>query len=526
MAIPKDSVYLGYLARGLSVRRALESHDDQMANSKPVHENIILVIILVAVLMAAVDSTIVLLAFPAIVSSLHSNLATIIWVILIYMLISAVATTQFGKVGDIYGRAKIFIGGLAVFTIASFLCGIAPTDVMLIIFRALQGLGGAMVSATSGAIIADTFEKHRIGRAFGFTAMAYNVGAILGIVLGGIITTFIGWQYIFFINVPIGIVALALSIKYISDKQTFAAKLDLAGMATLAVALSLLLYGGIGYASTGTGMLNSAMVLLGAGLLIAFYFMEKRVESPTIPLDMFANRVFRNSIFAAFLQGLDFLGVVFMLIMYLQGVRGFTPFYASILLVPGYVVSGVLAPFMGRASDKHGARVVATIGIALQITGVAVYLVFLNASTSIYVVVLGSLITGAGGAMFWPANSSAVMANAEQRRFGIASGLSRLFSTMGMMGSFIIVFVVSAFSISRAQAFQIFVGTSAKLGGTVANAFITGMRGSFVAMIVILAVAGIISLARGKEDRRSRPQDAQRIAKDPTEEPYAEEPPQ
>ncbi len=493
-----------------------------MPDAKPVHENIILGVILVAVLMAAIDSTIVLLAFPAIVESLHSNLATIIWVILIYMLVSAVATTQFGKVGDIYGRAKIFMGGLTVFTVASFLCGIAPTDVLLIIFRSVQGLGGAMVAATSGAIIADTFERHRIGRAFGFTAMAYNVGAILGIVLGGIITTFVGWQYIFFINVPIGIVALALGSKYIADKQTFAAKLDLLGMVTLALALSLLLYGGIGYASTGTGSLNTVMIVLGVVLLIAFYFVEKRADSPTIPFEMFANKVFKNSILAALLQGLGFLGVVFMLIMYLQGVRGFSPLYASLLLVPGYVVSGVLAPHMGRVSDKHGARIVATIGIAMQIIGVVVYL-SLNATSSIYVVIIGSLITGIGGSMFWPANSSAVMAHAEQRRFGIASGLSRMFSTMGMMGSFIVVFVVAALSIPRSEAFQIFVGTSAKLGGSVASAFVTGMRFSFIAMIVILAIAGIISLARGKEDRSSH---LKQHVKDPTEEPYAQNPPQ
>ena len=476
-----------------------EKNVNPAAEKKPVHENIILGVILIAVLMAAIDSTIVLLAFPAIVSSLHSNLATIIWVILIYMLVSAVATTQFGKVGDMFGRSRVFIAGLAVFTISSFLCGIAPTDVLLIVFRAIQGLGGAMVSATSGAIIADTFERHRIGRAFGFTSMAYNVGAILGIVLGGVITTFIGWQYIFFINVPIGIVALILGVKYIKDKQIFGAKLDIAGMVTLAVSLSLLLYGGIGFASTGTNTVNIATVLVGILLIIAFYFIEKRAESPTIPFDMFDNKVFRNSVLAALLQGLGFLGVVFMLIMYMQGVRGFTPFYASLLLVPGYVISGIVAPYMGRLSDNHGARIVATLGIVLQLLGVVVYL-FIAQNTTIYLIILGSLIMGIGGAMFWPANSSAIMAHAEQRRFGIASGLSRLFSTMGMMGSFIVVFVVAALSIPRAQAFEIFVGTST-ISGSIAGAFITGMRYSFVAMILILAIAGAISLVRGKEDR-------------------------
>ncbi len=478
-----------------------------MSNGKPVHENIILAVILVAVLMAAIDSTIVLLAFPAIVSSLHSNLATIIWVILIYMLLGAVATTQFGKIGDIYGRSRIFILGLVAFTVSSFLCGIAPSDVFLVAFRAIQGLGGAMISATSGAIIADTFERHRIGRAFGFIAMAYNIGAILGIILGGIITTFIGWQFIFFINVPIGIVALVLGFKYISDKQTYKTKLDLPGMITLAAALSLLLYGGIGFAAAGTNSLSAALVAIGAILLVAFYFIEKRAESPAIPFDMFANKVFKNSILAALFQGMGFLGVIFMLIMYLQGVRGFTPFYAALLLIPGYVASGILAPYMGRMSDKKGARLIATLGVVLQLLGVGVYM-FLTPVSSIYLVILGSLVMGIGGSMFWPANLSAVMAHAEQSRFGIASGLSRLFSTMGMMGSFIVVFVVAALSIPRSQAFEIFVGTS-KITGNIANAFVSGMHVAFIAMIVILIVAGITSLTRGREDR-SKARDAGR----------------
>jgi Major Facilitator Superfamily. len=140
-----------------------------------------------------------------------------------------------------------------------------------------------------------------------------------------------------------------------------------------------------------------------------------------MPFDMFDNKVFRNSIFAALLQGLGFLGVIFMLIMYMQGVRGFSPFYASLLLVPGYVISGIIAPYMGRASDKHGARVVATVGIGLQLIGVVVYL-FLNLSSPISLIILGSLIMGIGGAMFWPANSSAVMSHAEQSRLGMHQG--------------------------------------------------------------------------------------------------------
>lgn len=470
-----------------------------MSDKVPIHENIILTVILVGVLMASIDSTIVLLAFPDITSALHSNLSTIIWVILIYMLVSAVATTQFGRVGDIYGRSRIFNAGLAVFTVASLLCGLAPTDTLLIAFRAVQGLGSAMVSATSGAIIADTFERHRIGRAYGFTAMGWNVGAILGIVLGGFITTFIGYRYIFFINVPIGIIALLLGVRYLKDNSTLKEKLDLTGMLTLVIAISSLLYGGVVLASSGPNAFDIGLIIAGFVFGAIFYFAEKRSKSPTIKFDMFSNTVFRNSIFASFLQGLGFLGVTFMLIMYLQGVRGFSPFYASLLLIPGYVASGFLSPFMGRVSDKHGARVIATAGIAVQILGVLIYLT-LGTLSSIYMVMAGSLVVGLGGAMFWPSNSSAVMAHAEQKRFGTASGLLRLFSSMGMMGSFIIVMVVSSLSIPRSMAFQVFAGTSKIIGG-VASSFVAGMHVSFIAMIIMLLIAGIISFARGKENR-------------------------
>ena len=472
-----------------------------MNSGRNPNENIILGIVLIGVLMASIDSTIVLLAFPDITAALHSNLSTIIWVILIYMLVSTIATTQFGRVGDIYGRSRIFKAGLVVFTIASFLCGIAQTDILLIIFRALQGLGGAMISANSGAIIADTFEKERIGRAYGFTSMGWNVGAILGIVLGGFITTFIGYRYIFFINVPIGILAFAFGMKFLKDKTRYADVLDIKGMIVLMLSISSVLYGGVLIASIGLDIWNIGLMAIGMLLGILFYLIERRIDSPMIKLEMFSDAIFRNSIFAAFLQGMGFLGVTFILIMYLQGVRGFTPFYAALLLIPGYVASSFLAPFMGRIADRHGARIIATLGIIVQLIGVLVYIT-LNPSSSIYVVLLGSFITGCGGAMFWPSNNRAVMTHAEKQRLGTASGLLRLFSSMGMMGSFIIAIIAASLSISRSIAFEIFVGTSQIRGGVAAE-FVSGMHISFIVMIALLCMAGIISFTRGNEIRES-----------------------
>jgi len=471
---------------------------DLEVSSGSKNENLILSVLVISVLMASIDSTIVLLAFPAITQALHSNLSTIIWVILIYLLVTAVAATQLGRIGDIFGRSRIFNLGIAIFTIFSFMCGIAPTDITLIIFRGFQAIGGAMMTANSGAIIADTFRRERLGKAYGFTGMGWNVGAMLGIVLGGIITTFIGYRYIFFINVPIGIALLILALKYIKDDKREHEKLDIVGMSILGIMLSMILYAGVRIASVGLNYANVSILIIGFILLMPFYFREKIFINPVIKLSMFKNKVFKNSILASMFQGLGFMGVAFMLIMYLQGVRGLSPFNASLLLLPGYILSGVLSPFMGRYSDKYGARLLATLGLLIMIVGITIYFT-LTATSSVYIVLIGSGITGFGGAMFWPANNSAVMKSSEAGRFGTASGVLRLFGSIGIMGSFIIVIVTATLAIPRYLAFEIFVGTSKLIGG-ITKGFITGMHFSFIFLIIMLVISALLSLTRGNEN--------------------------
>ena len=440
-------------------------------HSEGYKENMILAVVVIGTLMASIDSTIVLLAFPAITSALHSNISTIIWIILIYMIVVAVFSTQFGRMGDIYGRSRMFNLGFIIFTIASFLCGIAPTDISLIAFRAVQAIGGALISSNSSAIIADTFERHRIGKAYGYTSMSWNIGALLGILLGGVITTFIGYRYIFFINVPIGIVAIFLGYRYVKDAKRVNEKIDLLGMTALGIAVALVAYAGINYSSVGLTVVNAVMALAGLVAAVCFVIIDKKVKMPTLNFSMFANKIFRNSLLASFFQGLGFMGVNFLLIMYLQGVRGYSPFYASLVLFPGYIVSGILAPYMGRYSDKYGARPIATAGILFMIVGVAYYLLVLGVSTPIYYVIIGTIITGLGGAMFWPSNNSAVMANVVGELRGAASG-------------------------------------------GIGKGFVGGMHTAFLALGLMLLLAGIFSFARGKEDRsRQLVQHIQKIAK-------------
>jgi EmrB/QacA subfamily drug resistance transporter len=477
----------------------------------------ILAVLMLGTMMSAVDTTIVLLAIPQITNALGTNLATSIWVIIAYLLVIAILTTQLGRVGDIFGRGKMFNLGFMVFTVGSILCGasgfiggflgISAGIYLLIAFRVLQGIGGAMLQANSGAIIADTFERHHRGKAFGYVALGWNVGSMLGIVLGGVLTTFAGWPYIFYINLPIGAVALWYGLRYIKDNEHKNEQLDLKGMAVLSAMLMLITLGGTEIVSQGATSLNIAMIIIGFIMLPVFVIIERRVKFPTVDFAVFKNRILAASMLAALFQGLGYLAVVFIVIMYLQGVRGLTPLDASLLLIPGYVLSGFTGPYMGRLSDKLGARVLATVGILLMLATVILYVFFLTANTSYYLIVLATVISGIGASMFFPANSSAVMANVQGNAFGSASGLLRMMSNIGTLGSYIITITVASLAVSSKVAFSVFIGTS-DLSGNISTEFLGGIQAVFIISAMILVIAALLSVLRGKEQRHQWPNQA------------------
>jgi EmrB/QacA subfamily drug resistance transporter len=465
----------------------------------PQHSSIVLGIVMLGTLMGALDSTIVLLAFPTINDSLHSDLATSLWIILAYLIVLAVATTQMGRIGDIYGRSKIFNLGFVIFTVGSALCGFSPHIYLLISFRVVQAVGGAILQATSGAIIADYFPRERRGRAYGYNSLGFTVGALLGIVLGGIITSFISWQYIFFINIPIGIIAVFVGLKYLKDFEKTNAKLDLVGMGLLGSALVLLSYGLVNFAAEGLSTLNVVFAVIGTALIPVFVLYDRRLENPLIDFQALKIRVLRNAILSAFFTSVGYFSVIFLVIMYLQGIRALSPLNASLLLVPGYVAGSFLGPIMGRLSDKYGSREIATMGILFLAVAVLIYLT-MGTMTPLYIVLLASAVSGLGTSMFFPANNSAVMANARSGSYGGISGLLRTVQNIGLVGSYVLSISVAAASIPRQVAFEVFIGTKSLSGG-VSQAFISGIDHAFYASIAILALAGILSYIRGKETR-------------------------
>src|SRR5271157_1968278 len=445
----------------------------------------VLFVVILGTLMASVDTTIVLLAFPTIAGDLHAGISTVLWTILIYLLLVSILTTQAGRISDLYGHGRLYTIGFVVFTVGSALCGFAPTATSLVAFRAVQAVGGAFMVATGTAILADTFPPEVRGRAFGFTTMGWNVGATLGIVLGGVLTTFVGWRYIFFINVPIGVVAVALAYRYVGVGKRTPARLDLVGMLLLAAVLALIVYGATDFASYGASAWNLALMGAGALMLAPFLWWERRAVSPTIHLALFRSRLLSRSLAAAFLQSVGYLATVFLLIMYLQGIRGLSPLDASLLLIPGYVLSSGLAPTAGRWADRFGSARLASLGIGFMLVGVLLY-------------------ARIGGALFWPSNNKAVMHDAPPAYYGSVSGLLRTLGNSGTIGSYTLVITVASLAIPRPLAFAVFVGGGAVIG-SVSTQFLTAIHAAFYVMAVVLVAAAALSASRLRHDSPAAP---------------------
>ncbi len=459
-------------------------------------------IVMTGVTMSAIDTTAVILGIPVMKTDLHSDLLSMVWVIMAYLLITTIATTQVGRLGDMFGRVRMYNLGFAIFTVFSLFCGFSENGAELIAFRIFQGLGGAFIFANSGAILADTFPPNERGKAFGYNGIGWSLGAILGILVGGAFVTFLSWRYIFFINVPIGTGATLVGYFMLKEKSPrLKESLDYGGLLLLGAGLFLILYGVSNITGSGWDYTSGLEMLTGAMLIVSFIFLEMRIKHPLLDLSILRSRILTASIFAAFFQSLATFAVLFLIIMYLQGPRGLSPWNSSILLIPGYILGGVVAPLSGRLSDRVGARVVATIGLSVQIVGILIYLTF-AISTSIYVVILGAVVYGSGNSAFFAPNNSAVMSSAPPKAYGVSNGLLRTMANVGMLSSFAVALLMSSLSIPRTYAFQIFLGVG-KINGQLSLEYIKGMHTALLASIVMLLIAIVLSVLRGRETRNA-----------------------
>ena len=464
---------------------------------------IVLSVTTIGALMAAIDSTIVILGLPDMMVKLHADLVEMIWVIMAYILVSTVFLLTFGRIADMFGRVRMYNLGFVVFTVGSALCGFSGTATQLILSRMVQGAGAAMMVVNSVALITEAFPANERGKALGINAVTFSFGGVAGPILGGLILTLADWRWIFFINVPVGIVGAIwgyLALKELSTRKKGEA-FDLPGALSFSLGLTALLIAltlGIQLNFTSPPILALFVVFV---LGVTFFlWWERRAKTPVVDLTLFRDRIYNFSVLSAMIQSLALFAVNFLIIFYLQGVLGYDPLKAALLLIPLPVVTSIVAPIGGNIADRIGARIPATIGLLIQ--GAAlVWFMQLNPASPYWRIALGLGVMGLGGGLFYPPNTSAAMNAAPRNRLGIASGTLATLRQAGMVTSFALALAVAASSLPREVMMQLFVGNNVTLGSAPMRAFVIGMHNAFLVSTVLVIVAAAISFVRGREDR-------------------------
>ncbi len=387
-------------------------------------------------------------ALPVIGKAFSMNAILLSWVSTSFLLASAMFLVPFGRIGDIYGRKKIFLAGMAVYTISSFICGISVSSYMLIAFRVLQGVGSTMVFATSVAILLSVFPPELRGKALGINVTGVYSGIMMGPFAGGILTQHFGWSSIFYINILFGVVIIALALYVFRGEWAEAQgeKVDYAGFLVYCIAIPAVMYGISIIPDT------SGFWLTGGGLAVfgVFLWIESRVGQPLVNLALFKNRVFTLSNVAALINYSATFAIGFLISLYLQYIKGMSPQAAGIVLVSQPVIMTIFSPLAGSLSDRVSPGILASAGMALTTIGLFLF-VFLGTGTPVWYIVAVLMMIGMGFALFSSPNTNAVMGSVEKRYFGLASAIIGTMRLLGMMLSMGIIMIVFTMVIGRVE---------------------------------------------------------------------------
>ncbi len=425
------------------------------------------------------------IALPAIGSDYQANAILLSWIATSYLLASAVFLVPFGRVADIKGRKKVFILGIIIFTIFSFLCGTAGSVQQLIIFRIFQAAGSGMIFGTGMAILTSVFPANERGKAFGLAVMAVYIGLSLGPSAGGILTEYFGWRSIFYLVTILGFITTYIVIRKLKGewKEAEGEKFDFTGSILYGLALVLIMYG-FPKLNSKTGL---AIFLSGLLFLITFIYWELRSDFPLLNLRLFRqNMIFRYSNLAALINYCATFAVAFLLSFYLQYAKGFSPKEAGFILVVQPIIMALFSPPAGRLSDRIDPGKVASIGMAISTFGLFI-LSFISKDTSVLFIIGVLIMLGTGFALFSSPNSNAIMSSVQKRDLGIASGTLGTMRLVGQMLSMGIVMML----------FALFIG-QAKIGPENVASLLKSVKISF-SIFAFLCFLGIFaSLARQK----------------------------
>jgi len=395
----------------------------------------ILLAVGVGTFMGALDGSIVNTILPIVRQEFNAGITTIEWVVTIYLLTVGGLLLTFGRLGDLRGNKPVYLSGFGLFIVGSMLCGRASSTGWLIGARTLQALGAAMLAANSPAILTKGFPAQERGRALGIQSMMTYLGLTIGPSLGGWLAASLGWRSVFYVNVPVGVVAMALGAVFIPREPPSEARerFDLAGAASFSLGLIVLLFALSVGPGWGWGSTNVLLLFAGSAVLLGvFLLVERRTASPMVDLTLFRRRTFSVATISAVLNYVALFGVVFLMPFYLIQGRGLSPAHAGLVMTAYPAVMALAAPLSGALSDRIGSRLLSSLGMGLMGVGL-ILLAGLRPETAFLQLSFSLGVVGLGTGIFISPNSSALMGSAPRHRQGIAAGILATARSTGMV---------------------------------------------------------------------------------------------
>lgn len=462
--------------------------------------------------MILVDTTIVSVANPAIKEALDpasNNLDNVVWVTSAYLLAYAVPLLITGRLGDRFGPKRVYLVGLVIFTLASLWCGLSGSLEVLIIARAVQGLGAALMTPQTMAVITRTFPPNRRGAAMGLWGATAGVATLVGPLAGGLLVDGLGWEWIFFINIPVGVIAFVMAWILVPNLATNPHRFDIVGVVLSATGLFLIVFGLQEGEHYDWGVIWGpisiwSMIITGLVIMGIFIWTQARNKNePLVPLGLFTDRNFGVANLAIAVVGFTVTSMSLPLMFFIQLARGLTPTQSALLLIPMAVLSGVLAPFAGKLLDRTDPRFLLVPGLLAVAGSLVWYSTLMNADTPIWMFLLPSALMGIGNAGMWGPLATTATRNLPMHQAGAGAGI---YNTTRTVGSVIGSAAIAAFMQSRLEANLPGSGSGGDFGtgGTlppaVVDGFSTAMAQAILlpASVMLIALVAVLFLRRTK----------------------------
>lgn len=439
-------------------------------------------------------------ALPVVAKHFHASAITANWILLSYMLFNTIFILIFGRLADMFGRRRLYILGLSVFTVVSLLIGLAPNIWVLLSLRVVQAAGGAIVITNTTPLLTDAFPEKLLSKGLGLNVLISSVAQLAGPLIGGFFATTLGWQWVFWFNVPFGIVGVVWALFTLRSTPTRASRerFDTAGNILIFIALG----GAILALSEGSTLgWTHPVVLAGLAAFVVFTPIFLRVEwtsqSPLMNLHLFGQRRYAMAYTAAFLNAFARTAVVLLMALYYQTLNHDTAFTAGLAVLPVTLGMIILSPIAGSLASRWDARLLSSVGLALSGVGLLILMVIIGANGSTVAASIGMFLVGGGSALFMTPNTSSIMTTIDKAHRGSANGLRSMLQNMGQVVSTALSLMIVTAALPPSLQQAIYSGNNAVVPHAYMGLVVDGFRAALLAMLVATILGIFASLSRG-----------------------------